>query len=40
LTGATGQLYVTAWAPVDPGQLINYTGVNTGQSVNWTEVAA
>jgi len=29
LTGTTGQLYVAAWAPV-----------NTGQSVNWTEVAA
>jgi hypothetical protein len=29
LTGTTGQLYVTAWAPVD-----------TGQSINWTEVAA
>ena len=40
LTGATGQLYVSSWAPVDPGQSINYTGVNTGQSVNWTEVAA
>jgi hypothetical protein len=40
LTGATGQLYVSSWAPVDPGQSINYTGVDTGQSVNWTEVAA
>ena len=29
LTGTTAQLYVGAWAPV-----------NTGQSVNWTEVAA
>jgi hypothetical protein len=29
LTGATGQLYVTAWTPVD-----------TGQSINWTPVAA
>jgi hypothetical protein len=29
LTGTTAQLYVSAWAPV-----------NTGQSVNWTEVAA
>jgi hypothetical protein len=29
LTGTTGQLYVGAWAPV-----------NTGQSINWTEVAA
>jgi len=29
LTGTTGQLYVSAWAPV-----------NTGQSINWTEVAA
>jgi len=29
LTGTTGQLYVAAWAPV-----------NTGQSINWTEVAA
>jgi hypothetical protein len=29
LTGSTGQLYVSAWAPV-----------NTGQSINWTEVAA
>ena len=29
LTGTTSQLYVGAWAPV-----------NTGQSVNWTEVAA
>jgi hypothetical protein len=29
LTGTTGQLYVAAWAPVD-----------TGQSINWTEVAA
>jgi hypothetical protein len=40
LTGTTGQLYVTAWAPVDPGQSINYTGVNTGQTINWTDVAA
>ena len=40
LTGATGQLYVSSWAPVDPGQSINYTGVNTGQSINWSEVAA
>jgi len=29
LTGSTGQLYVSAWA-----------AVNTGQSINWTEVAA
>jgi hypothetical protein len=29
LTGTTGQLYVTAWTPVD-----------TGQSINWTPVAA
>jgi alpha-tubulin suppressor-like RCC1 family protein len=29
LTGTTAQIYVSAWAPV-----------NTGQSVNWTEVAA
>jgi len=29
LTGTTGQLYVGAWTPV-----------NTGQSINWTEVAA
>ena len=29
LTGNTGQLYVSAWA-----------AVNTGQSINWTEVAA
>jgi hypothetical protein len=29
LTGTTAQLYVGAWAPV-----------NTGQSINWTEVAA
>ena len=29
LTGTTGQLYVGAWDPV-----------NTGQSINWTEVAA
>jgi hypothetical protein len=29
LIGITGQLYVTAWAPVD-----------TGQSINWTDVAA
>lgn len=29
LTGRTGQLYVGAWTPVD-----------TGQSINWTEVAA
>jgi hypothetical protein len=29
LTGTTGQLYVAAWTPV-----------NTGQSINWTEVAA
>jgi len=29
LTGTTGRLYVSAWAPV-----------NTGQSINWTEVAA
>jgi hypothetical protein len=29
LTGRTGQLYVSAWA-----------AVNTGQSINWTEVAA
>ena len=29
LTGSTGQLYISAWAPV-----------NTGQSINWTEVAA
>jgi len=29
LTGITGQLYVGAWTPV-----------NTGQSINWTEVAA
>jgi len=29
LTGTTGQLYVSAWA-----------SVNTGQSINWTEVAA
>jgi hypothetical protein len=29
LTGRTGQLYVNAWVPVD-----------TGQSINWTEVAA
>ena len=29
LIGRTGQLYVTAWAPVD-----------TGQSINWTDVAA
>jgi hypothetical protein len=40
LTGATGQLYVSSWAPVDPGQSINYTGVDTGQSINWSEVAA
>jgi hypothetical protein len=40
LIGTTGQLYVTAWAPVDPGQSINYTGVNTGQTINWTDVAA
>jgi len=25
---------------VDPGQSINYTGVNTGQSITWTDVAA
>ena len=29
LTGTTGQLYVTAWTPVD-----------TGQSIVWTDVAA
>ena len=29
LTGRTGQLYVNSWVPVD-----------TGQSINWTEVAA
>jgi len=29
LIGRTGQLYVTAWAPVD-----------TGQSINWTDLAA
>jgi len=40
LTGATGQLYVSSWAPVNPGQSINYTGVDTGQSINWSEVAA
>jgi hypothetical protein len=38
LTGATGQLYVTAWANVNTGQSVNYTGVNTGQSVNYTDV--
>jgi hypothetical protein len=38
LTGATGQLYVTAWANVNTGQSVNYTGVNTGQNVNYTDV--
>ena len=40
LIGTTGQLYVTAWAPVDTGSTVSYSGVNTGQTITWTDVAA